>query len=170
MGLLPLGWEGGQQQAQVGSSIDSEGDLRVGEGKARLDAETSIPPPTPGAASPSQRGSSPPMPPSTLMWSCWMYGTRRTPFKLAPCCAHPTAPGWSRTVTLCATTTTARCWMALPSTPGEGWKKPWDPGDCGMQWGVGGHPASRTNSSLASTSSAATVRVGLMTPTWALAG
>ena len=53
----------------------------------------------------------------------------------------------------------------------QGWKKPWDPGDCDMQWGVGGHPASPTNSSLTSTSfSAATVRVGLMTPTWALAG
>lgn len=52
-----------------------------------------------------------------------------------------------------------RCWMALPSTPGEGWKKPWDPGTVVCSGGSGGHPASPTNSSLTSTSfSAATVR------------
>lgn len=58
------------------------------------------------------------------------------------------------------TTTTARCWMALPSTPGEGWKKPWDPGDCGAAVGSGGHPALPPIVASLYLLSAATVRVG----------
>lgn len=31
-----------------------------------------------------------------------------------------------------ATTTTAHCWMAPPSTPGKGWREPWGAGDSGV--------------------------------------